>query len=740
HWDCSDECLGACPEDLFTWERFPGFSWAHFNGAYWDMHPFRLPILFRASVLIAGVLWGILLEVGAVEPALTVAQLRALPKPAFSKSDSANGYPVELDGVVTYLRTTERDFNFNLEDGTGGVMVYSSGRAALTPGQRVRVKGSATIGRTGLNVLNASLTLGEVVGFPQPLPASIMDLLSGRFEGRFVEVEASVRRVRLEGLQPQRLALDLGPQAHPLSAWITHYQGAEGRFSSGMIVRLRGVCVRWVNLRGQPISTSLFVNSVEDVSDLLPPSDPPVSSLMEVQEWVGSDETAPRMACLGTVTFHRPGELTVIQEGNRAIRVRPGQSPVQDSGAGTSTIVPGDKVEVVGFPVMGEYTIELEYAEIRKLSKGDKVTPEPLADAKQAVMGAGVLDRDGRLVQMTAEVRGVRERDSETVLELVSGDKAFPAYLRGGPVPVGVREGARVRLSGVCSLHVNPTERRLGIAPKDFSLLLPEPASLELIQRAPWWTSRYLGVALGGFVGIATLTAAWAVVVGRKNAALRREIAARIAAEDRLDEDRRRVAADLHDTLQQTLLAADLQLNAALRTIPVKPQAALPLVELAGQLLKRSRGEVRDAVWDLNTETSEVRSLSGLLRQACDEASTPSSLEVLFSVEGREPELSALVISQCVRVVREAITNALKHGEAQLVSVSLNYQEGDIRLEVKDDGIGFEPNRALGPESGHFGIAGMRERLRRLDGKMELESAPGKGTVLRFMIPISIEI
>jgi len=181
-------------------------------------------------------------------------------------------------------------------------------------------------------------------------------------------------------------------------------------------------------------------------------------------------------------------------------------------------------------------------------------------------------------------------------------------------------------------------------------------------------------------------------------------------------------------------------LNAALRTIPVKPQAALPLVELAGQLLKRSRGEVRDAVWDLNTETGEVRSLSGLLRQACDEASTPSSLEVLFSVEGPEPELSALVISQCVRVVREAITNALKHGEAQLVSVSLNYQEGDIRLEVKDDGIGFEPNRALGPENGHFGIAGMRERLRRLDGKMELESAPGKGTVLRFMIPISIEI
>lgn len=675
------------------------------------------------------------------EPSLTVEHLRSLPRTAIAKTEAAKAFPVQLDGVVTYLRDTEKDFNFSIEDGTGGIMVYPLERVALQPGQRVRVTGVANVGKQGFNVQKATVQPGAMVGLPEPLTASMMDLLGGRFEGRFVEVEASVRRVRLESLQvlPQRLALDLGSQSRPLSAWITHYSGAMDRFGTGMLVRLRGICLRWVNARGQSISTVLLVNSADDITDLLPASEPPRLPLSEVQEWIGSEETSPRLACSGVVTYHRPGELTVVQEGDRAIRVRPTRGELAKQDSPTGSIALGDRVEVVGFPVMGEYTVELEDAELRQIGHEKEVGPERLLDAGALLAGPQLCDRDARLVQLAAQIREIRERQGQRALEMMAGDKMFTALFPSEvPLPQGVRAGAEVLLTGVCSLHLSQLERRLGAPPRDFSLWLQGPLAIEITRAAPWWTMRYLGFALGGFITIATLTGVWATVVGRKNALLRSEISARVFAEKRLAEDRRRMAADLHDTLQQTLLAADLQLNAALRTIPTKPQAALPQVSLAAQLLNRSRQEVRDAVWDLNTESGESSSLSGTLERACAEASASVSVQVSFVREGSEPVLSALHLTQCVRMVREALTNALRHGQAQSIVVKLEFNQMELRISVADDGIGFEPKAVQGPETGHFGLAGMRERLLRLDGTLKVTSTPHKGATVIFTIPTTI--
>ena len=132
---------------------------------------------------------------------------------------------------------------------------------------------------------------------------------------------------------------------------------------------------------------------------------------------------------------------------------------------------------------------------------------------------------------------------------------------------------------------------------------------------------------------------------------LKSEMTARIRAESQLAAERRRVAADLHDTLEQTLVAASLQLSAAAR---MQPHENGNLVVLAQQLLSRGQKEVRDAVWDLRMDQSQPQLLSTLLAQTCAEAASLSALDISFSFIGMEQATPALIASQSVRLVREA--------------------------------------------------------------------------------------
>ena len=87
-------------------------------------------------------------------------------------------------------------------------------------------------------------------------------------------------------------------------------------------------------------------------------------------------------------------------------------------------------------------------------------------------------------------------------------------------------------------------------------------------------------------------------------------------------------------------------------------------------------------------------------------------------------------------VAQEAMTNALKHGEPRSILVRLVFSGETLRLTVEDDGCGFDPAQAATPREGHFGLQGMRERVKRLGGVVEIGSAPGKGTCVAVTVPV----
>ncbi len=671
------------------------------------------------------------------EPVRTVEALRALPP-----AEVAAGRAVELSGVVTYLRDTRQDFNFILDDGGGGVMVYPTERALLQLGQRVAISGTTRLDRPFLRIRATALSPGAAGPLPTPLAVTLGELLAGRCEGRYVQVEEVVRVVRLEDveLRPRRLALDLGARGNRLTAWISHYEGAEARFAPGMRVRVAGVCLRWRNDRAQPVSTSLVINSPAEVTELSAAPAPEPETLGDLLLWTDFDQPAALHETSGVVTYCEPGELVVIQNGTRALRVRPAPTDALPIDATSAPMAFGAQVAVTGFFALGEYTSELEDARIRALGSAPAPPPSMYRSA-EALLASGeadrLVDRDARLVMLMAMVREVRNRDGRCAVELVSAGHPFTTWLSADAVlPPGLRSGAEVRVQGICALHLSPTRRRLGQHPSDFSLLLRGASDLTVLRAGPWWTPRRLAVALGAVIALAALSGGWAAWAGRKNAQLLAEIAGRRRAEQQLAGERRRMAADLHNTLEQTLLAARLQLQAAGRTIDRQPESASAQIHLAHQLLARSQQEVRDAVWDLHAGDGEALPLGTLLTRACAEAAAGATAAVQFSVEGEPRPAPPFLVAQSIRLVREAVANALKHGQPSRVTVTLAFADHTLRVRIADDGRGFDPAQAAGPETGHFGLNGLGERLQRFGGALEIRSAPGSGAELVATLPL----
>jgi PAS domain S-box-containing protein len=193
--------------------------------------------------------------------------------------------------------------------------------------------------------------------------------------------------------------------------------------------------------------------------------------------------------------------------------------------------------------------------------------------------------------------------------------------------------------------------------------------------------------------------------------------------------ERRRIARDLHDVVLQDLTGALQGMQAA----RVETGNLGSELEQEIAALRRAVGSLRNAIYDLRLEKDQpfvraVESLVELNRQLTPER------EIRLSVgEGFPPEFPGAADVDLLRVLQEALVNARRHSDARRVKVVLSADHREVRAEVTDDGVGFDPASV---RKG-VGISGMRERASALGGSLEIESAPGKGTSVRVEIPFS---
>ena len=197
--------------------------------------------------------------------------------------------------------------------------------------------------------------------------------------------------------------------------------------------------------------------------------------------------------------------------------------------------------------------------------------------------------------------------------------------------------------------------------------------------------------------------------------------------------ERNRLAREIHDTLAQAFTGVSLQLEAAKIAIPDSLEDSTYHIDRAGQLARRGLSEARRSVHALRSQALETDTLPNALRTAINEMTQSSPTQAHFRLKGTPYALPENIQTNLLRIGQEAITNALRHAQADNLTLLLEFSPDQIRLSITDDGTGCEISAFSELEG--FGLIGMRERVYRFDGHFAFTSNPGKGTVIDITIP-----
>jgi len=334
--------------------------------------------------------------------------------------------------------------------------------------------------------------------------------------------------------------------------------------------------------------------------------------------------------------------------------------------------------------------------------------------------GAALMDADGtilfanrRLGEMARAplegLRGLRFQD----FVAPSGRASFEGFLREGARWNGARE--------------------FSIVGGDASVMAGTPVSIALSAVA-------IGAGMGGAGeesgnGPTVLMAVVTDLTGRKLAeATRLRLLRRLISVE--DEERRRIARELHDETGQSLTVLLVGLRA------IEQQAVTIDVQSAAQRLRSVAAQTVDNVGRLarGLHPSVLDDLGLAAAVRCHVADWTRSFGVAVDLQLESmvsDPLPRLVQTTLYRILQEALTNVARHARAQRVGVALKHEETMLEIVVRDDGVGFAPGTALHEASG-LGLHGMQERVALLGGSVEIESRPGHGTMVRARLPDGI--
>ena len=407
----------------------------------------------------------------------------------------------------------------------------------------------------------------------------------------------------------------------------------------------------------------------------------------------------------------------------------------------------GTRIEAVGLPEADYYQINLVDSTWRKAS-GAPIHAGPPVDATLEGMLTDGKGHD----QINPNFHGNVIRTTGILIDIPTreGGRAFAILKdKGGTILLDIASarqmldsvsvGCRIRAAGVCTVN-----RESSMTPQRFqrvngiTLVVRSPDDVEVLEHPPWWTPVRLmavvGVLLLAIVGFFIWNRLLQRVIDRKSRQLMREQLSRLKASLRIAE-RTHLAVELHDSLSQNLSGVACQIAATKGTLPAGADETARYLSTAERMLLSCRTALRRCLWDLRENALEEKDFAEAIRKTLAPVVDRSVFSVQFNVP--RTRLDDTTAHAILCIVRELVTNAVRHGKAQNVRICGGLQDGLLAFSVSDDGSGFDPDSAAGANEGHFGLEGIQERIKRLGGKFTLKSSPGSGCTATATIPLS---
>jgi signal transduction histidine kinase len=633
--------------------------------------------------------------------------------------------PVRIQGVVTCYDHGRVLF---VQDETAGVFVYhTGGRLSLRPGHHVRVSGVANRGRYSPIVVSPVIQPAESGPAIQPRSVSLAQIQFGDLDAQWVETDAVVRSQKIiDG----RLLLEIADPPSRVRLWIVDHDGFEQLPLIGSSVRVRGVVGASVRDGGQLEGFQIFANALADVTVLRSHTEDPISiPLRPIGELARRDGRSIMQGPIrvrGAVTLRQPGRAVFIQDDSGGLEVLT-KAPLND-------MVLGTVVEATGYAGPILEPVRLEDAQLRILATNS--VPQVVNLSAEDLFQSRY---NSRLVEIKGRFLGRAATSNSLALE-VQAEGRFLTALLDAPEPnatlTALEPGCTLRLIGVCRFGKDSGNDSTA------SLLLRSPTDVKVISppaanRTP---------ALPALVTATILTGAGLVVALwflQKQHSRADDLRGRQAAlelkmhqsEQQLRhsiEERERIGRDLHDDIIQSIYAAGLGLEDCRRVVRQSPEQAEARLGAAIQTLNNTILGVRSFIAGLEPKVLNGREFKTALKSlALTSGDSPTQFQFQVDPTGAG-SLTSTQATQLLHIAKEAMSNSLRHAHASSVTVSLQSDGPGVRLEIRDDGVGFDP----GTVGSHGqGLRNIAARAREVGAELQIISSPGQGCRTLVTVP-----
>lgn len=661
-------------------------------------------------------------------PLRSIAEVRRLPESRLKEQ-----LAVELEGTIVVLFETRPVLRCIIDDGTDRYLFFLPRRNDLRLGDRIRLRGITIV--DDLHVTrqdHVRITAFERVG-TRPVPpagtVSIPRVLTGELNFHAVRIQGFVDNVFPDEMNPEWTYLVLSGAdrhvyvaVHSTDDWLYRLTDAEAVFTGAILPHY---CAERVF-----IGPHLELWSTNDVRVVTPPpADVFSSPYLEDIYHVNPDEVSRmRGRCVeGAVLASWHGDRFLLREqGGRIVRVRLARGEKPPSVGAT--------VKAGGRPETDLFHLGLAFARWKEVP--DR-TPGPLKaqDVRaEEILGNGRLATSfyGRLIRVRGVLRNlpaVGNADGRIAIEC--GDYLVPIDLSAAPGSAdGLVLGSELAVTGICLMEAeswtptNPFPILGG-----FSVIVRHPQDIAVLSRPSGWTPRRLTIVIGALLFALLLVVLWNralrhLVERRGHELLRAQIS---QAESTLRTDERtRLAAELHDFTAQNLTAVSYQISAARAAQERNDPETPDLLKRAAQMLQSCRTELRRCLWDLRNDALDEASFEKAIRKTVLPVAGEATVSVRFV--GRRTRLSDATAHAILSICRELVSNAVRHGKARKIRIAGEIEPTGIGFLVRDDGTGFNVANRPGSAEGHFGLDGVQSRIGRLNGRLDISSAPGAGT------------